>query len=257
MSYASRSGRARVSSTNPQAFGVCDRCGMWYNRVDLRNQMEWRGAALLPLYIYVCNDCYDVPQEQLRAIVVPADPIPIIQPRVEPFDADETTYMGLSGSTTDPVSGIPVPNTTAMETAGGVIMTPTPIGQPIGLEPGGIMPLALTNGIPTHYGVELPLVSVIADGTTVIRATCSTPHGLATNAQIAASGLANTLACGFYSVTPTTSTAFSYEVFSPVPAGSLLTSEARIVTAQVGLPLSYVQQPVVGPGSQGTIAIPP
>lgn len=230
---------------------------MWYNRDRLRFQYEWRGAALQNIYVLVCCECYDVPQEQLRSIVIPQDPVPVQIPSIEFFDADETTYMGLSGSTTDPVSGIPVPNTTAMETAGGVIMTPTPIGQPIGLEPGGIMPLALTNGIPTHYGVELPLVSVIADGTTVIRATCSAPHGLALNAQIAASGLANTLACGFYSVTPTSATAFSYEVFSPVPAGSLLTSETRIVTAQVGLPPSYVQQPVVGPGSQGTIAIPP
>jgi hypothetical protein len=40
--------------------------------------------------ILVCNRCFDKPQQQLRAIIIPADPLPIRNPRVEPFAEDET-----------------------------------------------------------------------------------------------------------------------------------------------------------------------
>lgn len=90
MGYASKSGRARTSARNPQAFGVCQRCNRWWNRNRLRFQYDWRGVALQNLWILVCSDCYDRPQEQLRAIVLPADPVPIMFPSVEPFIDDET-----------------------------------------------------------------------------------------------------------------------------------------------------------------------
>ena len=53
MGYASKSGRARTSPSNPQAFAVCDRCGIWYNHVDLKYQFEWRGATLQNIQILV------------------------------------------------------------------------------------------------------------------------------------------------------------------------------------------------------------
>ena len=40
--------------------------------------------------ILVCRRCLDRPQQQLRAIVIPADPVPIKNPRTEPFLADES-----------------------------------------------------------------------------------------------------------------------------------------------------------------------
>src|ERR1700749_811275 len=92
MSYASRSGRARTSAKKPQAFGVCDRCGFWANLVNLEWQYEWRGTTLQNIWIRVCDRCLDVPQEQLRAIQLPADPTPVWQPRVENFVAAETNY---------------------------------------------------------------------------------------------------------------------------------------------------------------------
>jgi hypothetical protein len=61
----------------------------------------------------VCGQCYDKPQEQLRAIVIPADPMPIINPRIEPFADAETNYRTTSGQDTiDARTGIPVPGTT-------------------------------------------------------------------------------------------------------------------------------------------------
>lgn len=109
MAYASQAGRARTSSSSPQAHAICDRCGFRYNHSSLHWQFDWAGAALVNKRLLVCNTCYDTPQEQLRAIVVPADPVPIINPRVEPFVQDETSTRYTSGqNTVDPVTNIPV-----------------------------------------------------------------------------------------------------------------------------------------------------
>ena len=109
MAYASQAGRARTSARSPQAHAICDRCGFRYNHVALRWQFDWAGASLINKRLLVCNPCYDTPQEQLRAIVVPADPMPIINPRVQNFVTAETSTRYTSGqNTVDPVTGIPV-----------------------------------------------------------------------------------------------------------------------------------------------------
>jgi hypothetical protein len=109
MGYASRAGRARTSATNPQAHAICDRCGFRYNHVDLRWQMGYAGAGLVNKRLLVCRSCHDEPNAQLRAFVIPADPVPIVNPRVEPFDWDQVDRRQLSGfNTVDPVTGLPV-----------------------------------------------------------------------------------------------------------------------------------------------------
>jgi hypothetical protein len=78
--------------------------------VNLRWQYDWRGASMMNIKLLVCNTCYDQPQEQLRAIVVPADPVPIVNPRIQDFVTAESNTRVTSGqNTTDPVTGIPVP----------------------------------------------------------------------------------------------------------------------------------------------------
>ena len=110
MGYASQAGRARTSASNPQAHAICDRCGFRYNHVNLRWQYDWRGASMQNIRLLVCNTCYDVPQEQLRAIVVPADPVPIVDPRIQDFVAAEQNTRTTSGQNTiDPTTGIPIP----------------------------------------------------------------------------------------------------------------------------------------------------
>jgi len=109
MAYASQAGRARTSARSPQAHAICDRCGFRYNHVDLRWQFDWAGASLINKRLLVCNPCNDTPQQQLRAIVVPADPMPIMNPRVQNFVTAETSTRYTSGqNTVDPVTGIPV-----------------------------------------------------------------------------------------------------------------------------------------------------
>src|SRR6185312_11921807 len=201
-----------------------------------------------PLYIFVCPDCLDTPQEQLRALVLPADPVPIYLPFPEPFSSDETTAMTLTQATTDPVTGLPVPGTTQMTTSSGVAMTPEPYGRPPGLIPDAIMPLALTDGVPNVYGAPLSVLSVVANGADQVAVTCASPHGLATQDQVGVEGLNNASACGIFSVDVTTATAFTYQVYPlSIPAGSLLGATTRIVTAQVAAPTDYPVLQQVGP----------
>jgi len=243
MAYASKSGRARTSSTSPSAHAICDRCGFRYNFVNLQWQYEWRGAALLNTRILVCCDCLDTPQEQNRAIVVPADPTPIVNARVQDFSLAETDYQTINLPTVyDPQTGIVIPSTTNLITQDGQNLTTQPIGPPVGLEPGAIMPLQGT----VHYDVLLPVVSISSIGTSIISVTCSAPHNLATNAQISVSGASNNAIDGFYSITVTTATAFTYTVASAIPSGSFLTGTTRVLTANVGLPYNYTQIPQTG-----------
>jgi hypothetical protein len=244
MSYASQAGRARTSATSPQAHAICDRCGFRYNFVDLQWQFDWRGASLQNLKILVCNTCLDTPQEQLRAIVVPADPTPIMNARVQDFTVAETDYLTTSGPTVyDQNTGIPIPSTTNVVTQNGDNITMQPYGPPVGLEQAAVMPLNQK----TAYRVKISPLSVTANGTTTITVTCSSAHNLSTNDQISVLGLSNANATGFYSVTVSNPMTFTYQTNSAIPAGALLQGSTNIVTALVGLPYGYTQIPQVGP----------
>lgn len=243
MAYASQSGRARTNARNPQAHAICDRCGFRYNHVDLQWQYDWRGATMQNIRLLVCNTCYDTPQEQRRAIVVPADPTPIIQARVQDFAQAETNYQTVSQvPTIDPTTGIPIPGTTTLMTQDGKNLLTQPIGIPADLDQSAVMPL---DG-KTHYRVKLTPLSVSSVGTDQISVTFSSPHGLSTNNQISVEGLSNTGACGFYSITVTTATVFTYQTNKVIPAGSLLTGSTLIVTAHVGMPYGFDQLPQTG-----------
>jgi hypothetical protein len=86
-------GRARVNARYPQAHAVCDRCGFRWNRVNLRPQQQWAGLKLQTYNILVCPPCYDTPQIQLRTIIVPPDPLPVLNPRPEQFTVEVPSYM--------------------------------------------------------------------------------------------------------------------------------------------------------------------
>lgn len=89
---------ACVDTTNPEAWAQCDRCSFWYNRSDLTFQVEWGGMHLYNKGILVCttgNNCYDLPQEQFRTIILPPDPPPIVNARVPNFDYEEQTVIQL------------------------------------------------------------------------------------------------------------------------------------------------------------------
>lgn len=83
-------GRSKISSRRPQAQAVCDRCFMTYNHVDLQNQPFWAGSNLAIKNILVCRRCLDVPNAQLMALALSADPVPIVNPRTYDWQELET-----------------------------------------------------------------------------------------------------------------------------------------------------------------------
>ena len=243
MGYASQAGRARTNPSNPQAHAICDRCGFRVNHVDLQWQYDWRGATMQNIRLLVCNTCYDTPQEQRRAIVVPADPEPIFQARVQDFAQSETNYQTITQpATIDPTTGIPVPINTTLSTQNGQNLLTQPIGIPADLDESAVMPLEGK----THYRVKLTPLSVSSIGTDQITVTFPSPHGLSTNNQIVVEGLSNVHATGAYSITVTTATAFTYQTNKAIPAGSLLTGSTLMVTADIGMPYGFDQLPQTG-----------
>jgi hypothetical protein len=243
MGYASKAGRAKTSATNPQAHAICDRCGFRYNHVTLRWQYDWRGTSLQNIRLLVCDTCYDEPQNQLRAIVVPADPVPILNPRLQDFvNAETDNIFATAALATDPTTGIPVPDGSAITTQDGVNITTQPIGRSQGLDPNAIMPLNGTVIFDVHLGVT----NVSADGTNTITVTCAIPHNLATNDQVAVTGTSINELMGFYSVTVVTDYVFTYDIVPFISSGNYATEYTIIATCSVGLPYGYEQIPILG-----------
>jgi hypothetical protein len=59
--------------------------------------------------LLVCGHCNDTPQQQLRSIVLPADPPVIMNARPEYFIEASTDYRQTQGNTVNFKTGIPVP----------------------------------------------------------------------------------------------------------------------------------------------------
>lgn len=96
--------RYSVSTTSPRARGTCDRCGFIYNHDQLCWQFEWVGPKLQNLRVLVCRECLDVPQEQLRTIIIPADPVPILNPRIEAYVSDNNPMSTIGGNASPAIS---------------------------------------------------------------------------------------------------------------------------------------------------------
>lgn len=88
------------SSADPHdgPWATCDGCGFITNLPRLAFNYEWAGFSLVNRRTLVCPKCNDIPNEQLRTIVLPQDPDPVINARPEQYDVDE----GLMPLVTDP-----------------------------------------------------------------------------------------------------------------------------------------------------------
>ncbi len=81
MSYRPKGKYVRINPSNPEALGVCDYSGFYFNRKDLVKQMEWRGNALVWTGFLVGRPFADKPNEQNRPPILPPDPVPVQMPR--------------------------------------------------------------------------------------------------------------------------------------------------------------------------------
>lgn len=64
---------------------------MWYNRVNLKYQYEYAGNQLVNTRLLVSARNLDIPNPQLKARSVPADPVPVNDPRPENFFLDNNS----------------------------------------------------------------------------------------------------------------------------------------------------------------------
>lgn len=257
MAYASRLGRARVNARSPQAAAICQRCGFVYNRVDIRYQYDWTGTSLQNLRVLVCDRCYDEPQEQARSIVIPADPVPVVNPSPEFYTLDETSYPTLTPGATNYPTGLPVPNATRMTTVSGDDMITQPVGRPKGYTQNAQMPIPyggsfnsdFNNDFDTgnFYAQILPVVAIISAGTCAVTVTTAYPNSLVTGSQASVEGVLNRNAAGSYSVTVTSFTQFTYQTDTAIPAGSLLLPHTLVKTMNIGVPRTMSQLPQTGP----------
>lgn len=158
MAYASKEGRARINSRSPEAAGQCDRCGFLYNHDHLRWQMDYSGAGIYNKRILVCERCYDTPQQQLKVIVIPPDPLPVLNARPPDYVTSETNYRVTSGQdTVDFWTGIPIPDGNSRITQD----YNTRVTQQTGEPPGGLNQLPGTDwdtssGVSGNAQVGLP-----------------------------------------------------------------------------------------------------
>lgn len=82
-------GRARVNPNSPRAFGVDDRSGFLHNLNDLVWQTGWVGNRLVNLRILVSRRNLDKPNEQLRARILPPDPVSVPNSRPESYASED------------------------------------------------------------------------------------------------------------------------------------------------------------------------
>lgn len=134
MGYASKLGRAQISSTGPNAAAVCDRCGFVYNHIDLRWQNDYRGRNLANIRILVCERCEDEPQAQLKPRIIPPDPVSVKNARPERYCEYESNTRTTQGNSVDFWTGLPIPGGDTRTTENGN----TRSTQITGEAPGGL-----------------------------------------------------------------------------------------------------------------------
>jgi len=84
---------AKVDSRSPRAWARCDFCNDIYNHHELTWQVQWSGVKLQNLRFLVCHKCKDVPQPQLKARILPPDPVPVQNARPWDYAASNNTYL--------------------------------------------------------------------------------------------------------------------------------------------------------------------
>lgn len=84
---------------SPNALAVCDRCSFTYNHSDLSWDYQWSGVKLQNLRLLVCKTCLDTPQTQLKTIVIPPDPLPVLNPRPEQYAVTVPSFVATESPT--------------------------------------------------------------------------------------------------------------------------------------------------------------
>lgn len=96
-------GHGRVNPSNPTASGYCDSCDCVYPLAELKFQYEYRGTSQQNTWFRRCPRCLDIPQPQLKPLLLPADPYPVQYPRVG--FVQQEMYNGIPATNWDSLYG--------------------------------------------------------------------------------------------------------------------------------------------------------
>jgi len=187
--------------------------------------------------ILVCPTCLDKPQEQLRAIIVPSDPVPIANPRVEYFvDYESNTRITSQTPTTDPTTGIPVP-------AGDTRITQdynTRSTQMTGEPPNGTNTLPGTDPNAVTYRT---VTNAVSNGSGLIRLTLATTNGMITGQTVTVQDVGGvTAASGNWTITVINTTQIDLQSSS---FSGTYTSGGYVVN-NPSLPYNFTEVPKTG-----------
>jgi len=128
-------GTARVAPVDalfPKAWGYCDRCGFVCQYDKLQFQFEWNATRLYNTRILVCWRCLDKPFEHFRAVLLPPDPPPIINPRPGDVQAQMAGGSPLGYDPANPFT--PSPSPSPSTPAGQLNFSPSVPGNPLIVE---------------------------------------------------------------------------------------------------------------------------
>lgn len=81
---------ARTDPTAPRAWATDDRSGFVTNLETTEYQFEWRGLSLANTYVRTFGPFVDDPQRQLGTIILPPDPVGVLNARPEAYPTDES-----------------------------------------------------------------------------------------------------------------------------------------------------------------------
>lgn len=85
--------RVQIDSNAPEASAACDRCQFIWLLRDLQWQYDYRGMQLQNTNFLVCPTCLDIPNPQIKPILLPPDPEPVLNPRVFNYTNAEVDYI--------------------------------------------------------------------------------------------------------------------------------------------------------------------
>lgn len=89
MSYRPHPKRASVDVGKQSAWSTCDVCGFIVNHNKMRWQVRYAGQALIRTGMLVCVPCWDIPAPFEKTLVLPPDPVPVMNARPENYAIDE------------------------------------------------------------------------------------------------------------------------------------------------------------------------
>lgn len=112
----------KYASADPHAgpWATCDGCGFVWNHPDLDWNREWAGLQIVNKRTLVCPRCNDIPNEAIRTLILPPDPIPVLNPRPEQYGVDEALYASFTASIA-PGTNLQFPDVVAILTVTAVL----------------------------------------------------------------------------------------------------------------------------------------